>query len=175
MSGERLRPDDIESITMHCSTMAHRHCAWPYVPQGVTAAQMSLFYTLAAMAFDGEVMTEQFSESRLADPARLAFMKRIRIEPDRAYDAGGDASRHESRMLVTTRDARRFERHTRHRKGSPQNPMTLVERHAKFRRLAGAVLPSSSVASLISEVESLEQSNLRSLIQLLAKNGGSAA
>jgi len=171
MNDNALQADDIAEIILHCSTMAHRHCGWPYKPQGVTSAQMSLFYTLAAMAFDGEVLTEQFGESRLADPALLNFMKRIRIEIDVAFDAGGDAARHESRMTVTTCDGRRFERHARHRKGSPQNPMTTQERHGKFRRLAAPALAPAAVEHVITEVEALERSaGIRALISALRKS-----
>ncbi|MDB5812075.1 MAG: hypothetical protein JWN94_4197 [Betaproteobacteria bacterium] len=153
-----LKPDDIQAVHLYCSTMAHRHCAWPYEPQGITSAQMSLFYTLAVMAYDGEVLTDQFELARLEEPVLLDFIKRIRIEVDPAYDAGGDATRHESRMAVTTRDGRRFERHDQYRKGSPSNPMTREERHTKFRRLAGAVLSESRVAEVIAEIEALETS-----------------
>ncbi len=159
MQENKLKPADVELVHLHCSTMAQRHCAWPYEPQGVTSAQMSLYYTLAVMAHDGEVLTGQFDPSRLNDPTLLDFIKRIRIEVDPAFDVGGDATRHESRMAVTTRDGRRFERHEQHRKGSPRNPMTREERHKKFRRLAGAVLPEARVDAVIAEVESLENSS----------------
>jgi 2-methylcitrate dehydratase PrpD len=168
MKAHALTADDIASIELHCSTMAHRHCAWPYVPQGVTSAQMSLYYTLALMAHDGEVMTEQFDEARLADPALIEIMKRISIEIDPAYDAGGDATRHESRMRVITRDGRCIERHARHRKGSPENPMTREERHGKFRRLAGAALGASVVERVIDHVETLETRELSGLFTHLA-------
>lgn len=168
MKENALQAGDIAEVGLHCSTMAQRHCAWRYVPQGITTAQMSLYYTLAAMAFDGEVLTDQFNEARLADPALLEFMDCIHIEVDPAYDVGGDATRHESRMAVITKDGRRFEQHARYRKGSPQNPMTAEERHGKFRRLAGAALSRSAVDELIGSIESLEQaSNLRGLIALL--------
>ena len=157
MKDNKLKPADIELVHLHCSTMAQRHCAWPYEPQGVTSAQMSLYYTLAVMAHDGEVLTGQFDPARLRDPALLDFIKRIRIEVDPAFDVGGDATRHESRMAVTTRDGRRFERHEQFRKGSPKNPMTREERHTKFRRLAGAVLPPARVEEVIAEIEALEK------------------
>lgn len=163
-----LTAADIGEVHLHCSSMAQKHCAWEYTPQGVTAAQMSFYFTLAAMAHDGEVLTGQFSEARLADPQLLAFMRRIRIEPDPAYDKGGDATRHQSRMKVTARDGRVFEKNAPHRKGSPDFPMTDGERHAKFRRLAGAVLPAQEVERIIREVESLEQApDVRALVELM--------
>jgi 2-methylcitrate dehydratase PrpD len=95
-------------------------------------------------------------------------MRRIRIEPDPAYDKGGDATRHQSRMKVTARDGRVFEKDAPHRKGSPDFPMTDGERHAKFRRLAGAVMPAQEVERIIREVESLEQApDVRALVELM--------
>jgi 2-methylcitrate dehydratase PrpD len=171
MKENGLKAGDIEEIHLHCSTMAVKHCAWDYVPQGVTSAQMSLYFTLAAMAHDGEVLTEQFSESRLSDPVLLAFMKRIRIEADPEYDKGGDATRHVSRMKVTACGGRVFEKDAPYRKGSPDFPMTAEERHAKFRRLAGAALPAAHVESIISEVEALDQAKAISRLVTLLRAG----
>ena len=168
MKENNLVAEDIEEIHLHCSTMAVRHCAWEYVPQGVTTAQMSLYFTLAAMALDGEVLTDQFSDSRLAAPDLLAFMRRIRIEADPVYDQGGDKTRHQSRMKVTTRKGLVFEKDAPFRKGSPEFPMTTEERHGKFRRLATAVLPASAVERVIAEVESLDTArDIGTLVSLL--------
>ena len=118
--------------------------------------------------YDGEVLTGQFSESRLADAALLAFMRRIRIKADPIYDRGGDATRHQSRMKVTTQDGRVFEKDAPYRKGSPDFPMTLDERHARFRRLAIAALPAQAVERIIYEVESLDAcGDIGKLVSLL--------
>jgi 2-methylcitrate dehydratase PrpD len=171
MKENGLEAADIEQVHLHCSSMAVKHCAWEYVPQGVTSAQMSLYYTLAAMAHDGEVLTEQFAESRLSDPALLAFMKRIRIEADPAYDKGGDATRHVSRMKVTARGGRTFEKDAPFRKGSPDFPMTTEERHAKFRRLATAALPAAKVEKIIETVESLDKTGDTGTLVALLRAG----
>lgn len=49
MAENSLTASDIERVVIHCSTMAHRHCAWPYEPAGVTAAQMNMFFAAAMM------------------------------------------------------------------------------------------------------------------------------
>ncbi len=172
MKENGLKAADIGEIDLRCSSMAVKHCAWEYVPQGVTSAQMSLYFTLAAMAHDGEVLTDQFSESRLADPTLLAFMNRIRIQADPAYDKGGDLTRHVSRMKVTARDGRVFEKDAPFRKGSPDFPMTAEERHTKFRRLASAALPAPAVGKIIETVESLDQArDIGALVALLRADG----
>ena len=113
-----------------------------------------------------DVAVVSLAPARLADPQLLAFMGRIRIEPDPAYDRGGDATRHQSRMKVTALDGRVFEKDAPHRKGSPDFPMTDGERHGKFRRLAGAALPAAAVERIIREVESLEQApDVRALVE----------
>ena len=79
MTEHSLTADDIARVNIHCSTMAHRHCAWPYEPTGVTAAQMSMYFTAAMMMLDRNAMADQFREDRLSDPAALKIMERIQI------------------------------------------------------------------------------------------------
>src|SRR5206468_12164981 len=67
MTEHSLSTSDIAEVVIHCSTMAHRHCAWPYEPVGVTAAQMNLFFTAAMMVVDGNALQDQFREDRLTD------------------------------------------------------------------------------------------------------------
>jgi 2-methylcitrate dehydratase PrpD len=168
MKENKLAAVDIAEIHLQCSTMAHVHCAWEYRPQGVTSAQMSLYFTLAAMAYDGEVLIEQFEEERLADPALLDFMRRIHITVDPAYDVGGDATRHHSRMQVTARDGRVFEKTAPYRKGSLDFPMIPAERYAKFRRLAQAAVPEETVEKIIAEVETIDSAaDIGPLVSLL--------
>ena len=108
MAENSLDRDDIERVVIHCSTMAHRHCAWPYEPSGVTAAQMNMFFAAAMMIIDRNAMLDQFREDRLTDPAALAMIERIAIEADPKYDAGGDATRHHARVELIAKDGRRL-------------------------------------------------------------------
>src|SRR5262249_60695289 len=77
MSENALTANDIREVAIDCSTMAHRHCAWPYEPQGVTAAQMNLYFTSAMMILDRNAMQEQFREDRLADPAVRRIVEQV--------------------------------------------------------------------------------------------------
>src|SRR2546430_14892955 len=52
MRENELGADDIAAVDVRVSTMTHLHCAWEYKAQGVTAAQMNLFFGLAAIAVD---------------------------------------------------------------------------------------------------------------------------
>ena len=77
MREQELKPDDIAKVDAGLSPMTHVHCAWDYKAQGVTAAQMNLYYGLAVIAFDGVAFIDQYREDRLSDPKIFDFIKRI--------------------------------------------------------------------------------------------------
>src|SRR5262249_27832678 len=136
-----------------------------------TAAQMNLFFTSAMMILDRNAMQEQFREDRLADPAALAIIEKIKIEVDPKYDVGGDATRHCARVLVVTNDGRRLEREMLQRPGSPGNPLPPQQLRRKFETLASAVLPPDHVARIIETVHSLEDTDTRTLTGLATLGG----
>ena len=167
MSENSLGASDIDQVVIHCSSMAHRHCAWPYEPTGVTAAQMNLFFTSAMMILDRNAMLDQFREDRLADPAALAMIERIHIEVDPNYDVGGDASRHSARVLLICKDGSRHEREVLERPGSPGNPLTPRQLERKFEALAAAVLADARIPQVIDAVADLEDRHAHSLTDLV--------
>jgi 2-methylcitrate dehydratase PrpD len=167
MTENALAAQDIDRMVVHCSTMAHRHCAWAYEPRGVTAAQMNLFFTSAMMIVDRAAMQDQFRDERLADPKVLAMIERISIEVDPLYDTGGDSTRHCARASLTTKDGRTLKREVLDRPGSPTNPLPPQHLQRKFETLAGAVLPQERIAKVIKAVAGLEDGNTRSLMDLV--------
>jgi 2-methylcitrate dehydratase PrpD len=166
MAENSLTANDIRAVAIHCSTMAHRHCAWRYEPQGVTAAQMNLYFTTAMMILDRNAMQEQFRRDRLADPAALAIIEKITIEVDPKYDTGGDVTRHCARVAIMTNDGRSVAREVLERPGSPGNPLPPQQLRRKFETLAGAVLPQERIARIIDTVHTLEDSDARTLTGL---------
>jgi 2-methylcitrate dehydratase PrpD len=167
MTEHALSAKDIDTVLIHCSTMAHRHCAWPYQPVGVTAAQMNLFFTTAMMIIDRAAMQDQFVEARLTDPNALAMIERIRIVVDPAYDVGGDRTRHYARVELSTKDGRRLKREEFDRPGSPGNPLSPLQLQRKFESLAGGVLPADRIARIIETVAHIEKHGARVLMDLV--------
>ena len=82
MREHKLKADDIAEVDAGLSHMTHVHCAWEYKAQGVTAAQMNLYYGLAVIALDGMAFVDQYREDRLRDPQILDFIKRVRAHVD---------------------------------------------------------------------------------------------
>ncbi len=169
MRENHLSADDVAEVEAGLSPMTHVHCAWEYKAQGVTAAQMNLYYGLAMIALDGVAFTEQFQQSRLADPKAMAFVKRIRAYVDKEIEAMGPAFRHASRLRVKTRDGRSFEKLTLHRRGSPENPIAAPEIVDKFYAVVAPCMKRADADKIVAVVDRLDKlANVSELIELVA-------
>lgn len=165
----KLTADDVARMEVGLSPMTHVHCAWEYKAQGVTAAQMNLYYGLAVIALDGMAFTEQYQEQRLRDPRILDFIRRISAHVDPEIESMGAAFRHAARVKVTTRDGRSFEKRVLHRRGSPEAPMKPEEIVYKFRHVVKSCIPEQRMSRLLELVQRLEQlDDTRELVGLVA-------
>ncbi|MBI3043695.1 MAG: MmgE/PrpD family protein [Betaproteobacteria bacterium] len=165
-----LHADDIAAVDAGLSHMTHVHCAWDYQAQGVTAAQMNLYYGLAVIALDGAAFVDQYREERLRDPRVLDFIKRIKAHVDPGIEAMGAAFRHAARLKVATRDGRMLEREILHRRGSPENPLKPEDIVYKFRQIVRSCLPQDDIERLVrlaAELDRLE--SIQELIAIVAR------
>ncbi|HEX4329237.1 MAG TPA: MmgE/PrpD family protein [Burkholderiales bacterium] len=168
MTAHKLKPDDIARVQVGVSHMTFVHCAWDYKAQGVTAAQMNLYYGLAVIAYDGVAFVSQYRQERLADPKLLDFIKRIEARADPEIDAMGPAFRHAANVALQTRDGRSFSHQILNRRGSPENPLSPEEVEYKFRNVAQSCLSPESlerVVQLCAQLDKLD--DLGELISLL--------
>jgi 2-methylcitrate dehydratase PrpD len=173
MREQRLKADDIARVDAGLSHMTHVHCAWKYEAQGVTAAQMNLYYGLAVIALDGVAFVDQYREDRLRDPRILDFIGRVHARVDPEIEAMGPAFRHAARLKVETRDGRAFAKEILHRRGSPENPLEPGDIEHKFRNVARACLAPRRLDRVIEICRTLDrQSDLRELIGILAAPAG---
>lgn len=168
MSSNQLKPEDIAKIDVGLSPMTFTHCAWEYKAQGVTAAQMNLYFNMASVAFDGVLFTEQYSEAKLTDPKLLAFMKKVNAHIDPDIENMGVAYRHASRVKVTTTRGEVYSQEILDRRGSPENPLSKSDVQFKFRNVVSGILRDSQIDEMIELVDRMEDlSDLDPLIILL--------
>jgi 2-methylcitrate dehydratase PrpD len=173
MREHRLSANDVAHIDAGLSHMTHVHCAWKYEAQGVTAAQMNLYYGLAVIALDGAAFVEQYREERLRDPRILDFVGRIEARVDPGIEGRGPAFRHAARVKVRTRDGRAFEREILHRRGSPENPLEQEDIEYKFRNVARGLLAPRRLERVIELSRTLDrQADTSELVSLLAAPAG---
>jgi len=164
-----LRADDVATIEAGLSPMTHLHCAWEYKAQGVTAAQMNLYYGLAVIALDGMAFTDQYREERLRDPRILNFIARISAHVDPEIEKMGAAFRHAARLTVTVRDGRRFEKLVLHRRGSPEAPLMPEDIEYKFRHVVRSCIAEKRMVRILDLVRDLDRlDDTRELIELIA-------
>ncbi|MCC7485893.1 MAG: MmgE/PrpD family protein [Burkholderiales bacterium] len=166
---EKLGADDVAAVEVGLSPMTHVHCAWEYRAQGVTAAQMNLYYGLAVIALDGVAFTDQYREERLTDPRILDFIGRITARVDPEIEAMGPGFRHAARVKVLPRAGSAVEKLILNRRGSPEDPLSPADIEDKFRHVLRSCVPperSEKILGLASRLEMLEST--RELTDLVA-------
>jgi 2-methylcitrate dehydratase PrpD len=156
MKEHGIKAGDITKVETGLSPMTHVHCAWEYKAQGVTAAQMNLYYGMAVIALDGAAFTEQFREARLADPQILDFITRISACVDPEIEKMGAPFRHASRVKITTRAGQVHEKLALHRRGSPENPLAPEEVIYKFRNVVAPCMSKADAERIIATVDRCE-------------------
>jgi 2-methylcitrate dehydratase PrpD len=153
-----LTPDDVSAVDIGMSPMTYTHCAWEYKAQGVTAAQMNLYYGIAVIGFDGKAFVAQYAEDRLADPKIMDFIQRIHACIDPEIEAMGPAYRHAARVAITTRDGRQLKHEILNRRGSPENPLSHDDVVYKFRNVVESCLARRDIDRVIALTERLDTS-----------------
>ncbi|MDQ8727844.1 MmgE/PrpD family protein [Bradyrhizobium sp. LHD-71] len=175
MRENNLDADSIDSVDIHCPHMTYVHTAWPYKPAGVTAAQMNMFYGIAATAVAGRVSANEYSEEMLTDARILAFIDRIKVTESTELEAKGAAYRHASLVRLRRRDGKTFERETLHRRGSPENPVAREDILRKFQDNVRH-LPSAVSERIIALVDTIETGDsLGDLVEILGAEHRAAA
>ena len=143
---------DVERIVVHGSRVTVDHVGWPYVPQGLTSAQLNLPYCAAIMLLEGDVFVDQFTEAMVADPERIAASRLVHVVEDPAITARGKAFRHMVRVEVVLRDGTRMEATAEAPRGSEHSFATAGDVIAKFRKLAGRRVSADQVERIIEGV-----------------------
>ena len=165
----RLGADDIEEVEASLSQATYVHCAWEYKAQGVTAAQMNLYYGLAMIALDGTAFVDQYREERLRDPRVLALIPRIKARIDPEIEKMGALFRHAARVRVRTRDGRTFNAELLNRRGSAENPLAPQDIEHKFRAVTRSCLSPRHIERTVALVQGIDaQASLDELIGIVA-------
>jgi 2-methylcitrate dehydratase PrpD len=163
-----FQPDDVESIIVHASQVTVDHAGWPYRPEGLTAAQLNLPFCVATLLLEGDVFVDEFEADCVADPARIALSRRVKVVHDPAITALGAAHRHKVRVELHFRDGS-VERETHEApRGSEHTFASAGDIVAKFRKLTRAVMDVNQQDALIDGVMRLDKlPDSRTLIDLL--------
>src|SRR6266850_2406017 len=73
---------DVKKIVVHASQVTVDHAGWKYRPASLASAQMNLAFCAATLLLEGDCFVDQFGESIVADPKRMALAEKIEVRPD---------------------------------------------------------------------------------------------
>ena len=160
---------DVAGIVVHGSQVTMDHVGWPYVPQGLTSAQLNLPYCVATLLLDGDVFVEQFTEAKVADAERIRVSRKVQVREDPDITARGKAFRHMVRVEVLLRDGTRMAETVEAPRGSEHSFATDVDVIEKFRKLARVRISASradQIVDCVMQAETME--DVGALVRLLS-------
>jgi len=164
-------PNTVARIVVHGSQVTMDHVGWKYQPQGLTSAQLNLPFCAATFLLEGDVFVDQFPESCVTDPARMALAEVVEVHHDPEITARGSAYRHMVRVEVHLKDGYRMERTVEAPRGSEHKFASEADVVAKFEKLARHVFPVRQIEELRDAVLGLEKLQDASRIaRLLARS-----
>jgi len=163
-----VAPEDVSSVEVRTSEYQKLHSGWDYKPGTIMGAQMNMKYCIAALITEGEVFVDQFTEDKIKDPNLVALAEKVRIEVDPVINALPPEDR-TSEVELTTCSGERFHARTEFARGHARNLPSWGDLEAKFRSLAGKVLPKRRIEDISRVVAKLEEvSDVSTLTELLA-------
>lgn len=143
----QVRPEEIDAVTVYTywftwSEIGSEPEKWH--PTNRESADHSLPFILAAVLIDGDFSDAIFSDTRIADRTVHALADKVAVVEDPDFTARFPAAL-PCRLEVRTNDGQVRSAAAEHPRGHVKNPMTDAEVEAKFRTLAGRVLPADRV------------------------------
>jgi 2-methylcitrate dehydratase PrpD len=128
---------------------------------------VNLQYLIAVSLLDGTVSFDaSHSYERMKDPQVLAVKQRVELIGDRGLM--DPAAPRSANVDVRLRDGRTVTHFTRHAPGTKENPLDTAAVAAKARALMAPVLGDERCEQVITRINTLETSNVRALVALLA-------
>ena len=162
---------DVKRIVVHGSQVTVNHVGWKYVPQGLTSAQLNLPYYIATWLLEGDCFVDQFTEDKVADPARIKLSEKVEVVHDPGITAKGAKFRHLVHVEAHLTDGMVLNRTVEAARGSEKKFATDAEIVEKFEKLAVKALPGAQVRKLRDAMLGLEKlGDAGDLARLLARD-----
>lgn len=160
---------DVKRIVVHGSQVTMDHVGWKYRPQGLTSAQLNLPFCVATLLIEGDCFVDQFNESVVADPQRMALAEKVEVQHDADITARGSEFRHMVRVEAQLNDGTRMERTVEFPRGSERRFAAEGLIVSKFDKLASHALPPSRVHEIRDAMLGLEkEADVRRIVSLMA-------
>jgi len=164
-----LKAEEVDEVTIKVTEGMVKHSGWwPYVPKGLTAAQMHVGFCVAMRLIEGDVFVDQMVEENIARPDLVELTNRVKVVRSVEREARGGEFRKGTDLEVKLRNGQILKKSVDFPLGSEQRPLTKEQMVAKFRRLASKALPRRRVSVVEKAVWDLENApSVKPLIRAL--------
>jgi 2-methylcitrate dehydratase PrpD len=150
----RFGADDIEEIRVGISETSLSHGGAIYEPRDTASAQFSLPFSLAIRLLKNDNDLSFYMDSKLWTDAKvLALAKKVKSYAD---PSAKKDQNYNTTMEVKLNSGKTFKAFEAYPPGSPLNMVSRDVLHAKFRKMARAVLAEERIEKLIETVDRLE-------------------
>jgi 2-methylcitrate dehydratase PrpD len=137
----RLQPSAIARVELRVHPLVLQ-LTGKKAPQSGLESKFSVYHAAAVALIQGAGGVAQFTDQAARDASVVSLREKVVTEVDPAIHED------EVRILVTTTDGRRIDKHVEHALGSVERPMSDADLERKFAALAEGVLPSAQVRRL---------------------------
>jgi len=139
-----------------------------WTPDSKETADHSLPYITARAMFDGDINNDSYQPEKLHDPRILAFMRKITVKPEPAFEISGGGTP-ATRITATLDDGRRITRQVESMPGFPGQPISRGDVNRKFRSNVDGRLAQERMESILQDLWALDRtSDLPALLNKVA-------
>jgi 2-methylcitrate dehydratase PrpD len=149
-----LSAEDIGNVEIRVPSQIARLLDRSSYPDNGSGAIGHGRYLIAVAALDGEVLPQQFTDQRRADPRLAEFMKKVSIIEDAGMD--GEYPRNWPARVTIGTASGTYQCEVENPPGDPRNPLSDEDRIDKFHRVADPVIGAKRAAMLVSAVSRIE-------------------
>lgn len=133
-----------------------------YHPESIVDAQFSMPFGAAVAAICGAAGLDQFTLEQIRSPRIHQMIDKVVLTKEIALEKNFPRE-WPARVVIELETGERFEHSVRYPKGDPENPLTWEEMAAKFRSLAGTVLPPDRCDRIVAEIATANPAGLPAL------------
>lgn len=164
-----IDPAAVTHIEIRVGHAVYHHGWWqPEQPLTSIGAQMNLGYAAVVALLDGTVMPPQFTDERLAADDVWELLERVDVQLDESIQNGPAQERFATEVTISLADGSVLHRRIAQPHGGPADPVTNDELVAKYRTLAGPLVPPARLKGIEDAVLGLDAlDNLDELTDLL--------
>lgn len=153
-----LTAEQVEEITVFATGAMAKKGGWlPYVPKGLTAAQMHTGFCIAVRLIEGDVFVDQMVEENVGRRDLVDLANRVKVVRSVEREQKGIDYWNGAEVKVKLRNGKTLSKTVDFPVGGDRRPLSAEQLAAKYRRLALKTLPQGSVSELERMVFGIER------------------